>query len=145
MAKPVAVCIIDEIGKMETLFSKKFNAMVQKILDNPNVVVVGTVAMQGGGFIGEVRHRKGSFSRSRLSFTRPSPSPFPFVLYSPCFLSLRRLTEPNLFFFLSFLSSFLLYFFLFSDVEIIEVTHATRNELPEKLIHEIQSCFTATQ
>ena len=67
LSKPVAVCIIDEIGKMETLFSKKFNAMVQKILDNPNVVVVGTVAMQGGGFIGEVRHRKGSLSSILLA------------------------------------------------------------------------------
>lgn len=59
LSKLASVYIIDEIGKMETLFSKRFNATVRKILDNPNVVVVGTVAMQGGGFIGEVRHSKG--------------------------------------------------------------------------------------
>lgn len=54
-SRPVALWMIDEIGKMEC-FSRKFTQAVRKLLDSP-VPVVATVALRGGGFIAEVKQR----------------------------------------------------------------------------------------
>ncbi len=48
--------VIDEIGKMEC-HSKRFCEAVRELLSR-NIPVIGTIASQGGGFIGEVRNRK---------------------------------------------------------------------------------------
>ncbi|XP_069811176.1 cancer-related nucleoside-triphosphatase isoform X2 [Dendropsophus ebraccatus] len=55
-----SVCVIDEIGKME-LFSKPFISAVDKILDNPSIVVFGTLPVSRGRplpFVEEVRCRQ---------------------------------------------------------------------------------------
>ena len=49
------VFLLDEIGKME-VFSKKFVATVEKLLDG-NVPVVATVSLHGGGEIQRIRNR----------------------------------------------------------------------------------------
>ncbi|KAG9472233.1 hypothetical protein GDO78_020665 [Eleutherodactylus coqui] len=54
------VCVIDEIGKME-LFSQPFTSAVGKVLDNPSVVVLGTLPVSKGRllpFVEEIRHRQ---------------------------------------------------------------------------------------
>lgn len=49
------VVIIDEIGKMECL-SPKFKAVVRGVLDSQRPVIA-SIALRGGGFIAEVKHR----------------------------------------------------------------------------------------
>ena len=49
------VVIIDEIGKMECL-SRKFRAVVRGVLDS-ETPVIATVALNGAGFIAEVKNR----------------------------------------------------------------------------------------
>ncbi|KAM3931225.1 cancer-related nucleoside-triphosphatase [Leptodactylus fuscus] len=54
------ICAIDEIGKME-LFSQPFISAVKKILDNPSVVVFGTLPISRGRglpIVEEIRHRQ---------------------------------------------------------------------------------------
>ena len=51
----IQVVIIDEIGKMECL-SPKFKAIVRDILDSERPVIA-SVALQGVGFIAEVKNR----------------------------------------------------------------------------------------
>ncbi|XP_071997227.1 cancer-related nucleoside-triphosphatase isoform X2 [Engystomops pustulosus] len=54
------VCVIDEIGKME-LLSQPFVLAVNKILDNPSVVVFGTLPVSRGKFlpiVEEIKHRQ---------------------------------------------------------------------------------------
>ncbi len=48
--------VIDEVGRMECL-SKAFCRQVETLLSS-SAVVLGSVALKGGGFIGEVRARK---------------------------------------------------------------------------------------
>jgi len=50
------VAVIDEIGKMEC-FSEKFKRLVRDILDSDKYVIA-TIALKGGGFIGEIKARK---------------------------------------------------------------------------------------
>lgn len=55
-----AVCVVDEIGKME-LFSQPFVSAVEKILDNPSVVVFGTLPVSRGrslSFVEKIRNRQ---------------------------------------------------------------------------------------
>jgi nucleoside-triphosphatase len=49
------IVIIDEIGKMEC-FSKKFKQIVNNLLDSEKAFV-STIALRGGGFVGEVKKR----------------------------------------------------------------------------------------
>jgi nucleoside-triphosphatase len=49
--------LVDEIGKMECL-SERFIAAMRGLLDSGRVVVA-TVALRGGGFIAEVKRRRG--------------------------------------------------------------------------------------
>jgi nucleoside-triphosphatase THEP1 len=49
------LCVIDEIGRMEC-FSRAFCDKVRALLDS-GAQVLGTVALQGGGFIAEVKAR----------------------------------------------------------------------------------------
>jgi nucleoside-triphosphatase len=49
--------VVDEIGKMECL-SERFIAAMRGLLDSGRVVVA-TVALRGGGFIAEVKRRRG--------------------------------------------------------------------------------------
>lgn len=49
------IVIIDEIGKMEC-FSKKFEQLVEKLLDSEKVFI-STIALKGSGFIAEVKKR----------------------------------------------------------------------------------------
>ena len=49
------LCVVDEIGKMEC-FSRAFCDKVRALLDS-EVPVLGTVALNGGGFIAEVKAR----------------------------------------------------------------------------------------
>lgn len=49
------IAIIDEIGKMEC-FSKKFERIVEKLLDSEKVFI-STIALKGSGFIAEVKER----------------------------------------------------------------------------------------
>ncbi|XP_075720410.1 cancer-related nucleoside-triphosphatase isoform X2 [Rhinoderma darwinii] len=54
------VCVIDEIGKME-LLSQSFISAVDKILDNPSTVVLGTLPVSRGRiipFVEEIRRRQ---------------------------------------------------------------------------------------
>lgn len=55
LARPCAVLIVDEIGKMEC-FSSRFVSTVRALLDG-EVPVVATVAVKGSGFIAEVKAR----------------------------------------------------------------------------------------
>jgi len=50
------IYVIDEIGKMEC-FSEKFCLKMAELLDSDSPVF-GSIALKGGGFIGEVRLRK---------------------------------------------------------------------------------------
>ena len=47
--------LIDEIGKMEC-HCPQFVSLMRKLLDEP-ITVVATIALRGGGFIAEVKHR----------------------------------------------------------------------------------------
>lgn len=51
----VKIVVMDEIGKME-LFSNKFEAVVEKLL-NSSKPFIATIALKGGGFIAEVKNR----------------------------------------------------------------------------------------
>jgi nucleoside-triphosphatase len=51
----VAVYLVDEIGKMECL-SPRFVDAMRRLLDT-RAIVIATVAIKGGGFIAEVKHR----------------------------------------------------------------------------------------
>ena len=53
--RPADLLLIDEIGKMEC-FSSAFVSRVRELLDG-STPVAATVAMAGGGFIGEVKSR----------------------------------------------------------------------------------------
>jgi nucleoside-triphosphatase len=55
LAKPAELILVDEIGKMEC-FSSPFVETVGTLLDS-RTAVVATVALKGGGFIGEVKAR----------------------------------------------------------------------------------------
>ncbi len=68
LSKPAKICIIDEIGKMETLFSKKFNDIVWDLLDKKDIFVLGTIALKAGGFIKQVKDRKGIASFRLIPF-----------------------------------------------------------------------------
>lgn len=48
--------IIDEIGKMECL-SEKFRNLLKKVLDSGKLVIA-TIALKGGGLIGEIKERE---------------------------------------------------------------------------------------
>jgi nucleoside-triphosphatase len=52
----VELYLVDEIGKMECL-SADFVAAMRTLLDTGRIVIA-TVALKGGGFIDEVRHRR---------------------------------------------------------------------------------------
>ena len=49
------ILVIDEIGKMEC-FSNKFKNLVRNVLDSDKIVIA-TIALKGGGFIGEIKKR----------------------------------------------------------------------------------------
>lgn len=51
----VDLYVVDEIGKMEC-FSDLFMETIRQILDG-DVPLLGTIALKGGGFIGEVKQR----------------------------------------------------------------------------------------
>ena len=51
----VRLAMVDEIGKMEC-YSEVFRVVMKKLLDSPTIVV-GTIALWGGGFIAEVKRR----------------------------------------------------------------------------------------
>lgn len=51
-----AISILDEIGKMES-YSKKFRSLIPEILASDKVVIA-TIALHGGGIIGEIKNRK---------------------------------------------------------------------------------------
>lgn len=55
-AEETQIYVIDEIGKMEC-FSEKFCLKMAELLDSDSPVF-GSIALKGGGFIGEVRLRK---------------------------------------------------------------------------------------
>jgi nucleoside-triphosphatase len=55
VAKQAPLYVIDEIGKMEC-FSRVFRDKVRALLDS-GAPVFGTVALNGGGFIAEVKAR----------------------------------------------------------------------------------------
>ena len=52
----IGLIIIDEIGKMECL-SRKFKEIIKSILDSEKIVVA-TIALKAGGFIGDLRNRE---------------------------------------------------------------------------------------
>jgi nucleoside-triphosphatase len=52
----IGVIVIDEIGKMECL-SNKFRQIMETILDSEKIVVA-TIALKAGGFIGDLRKRE---------------------------------------------------------------------------------------
>lgn len=52
----VGLIIIDEIGKMECL-SNKFKEIIKRILDSEKIVVA-TIALKAGGFIGDLKKRE---------------------------------------------------------------------------------------
>lgn len=54
----VDVYLVDEIGKMECL-SPRFVTAMRALLDSPKTVVAA-IAQRGGGFIAEVKQRKGA-------------------------------------------------------------------------------------
>ena len=51
----VELVVIDEIGKME-LFSRRFRSLVRAVLDSEKQLLA-TIALKGGGFIGEMKQR----------------------------------------------------------------------------------------
>jgi nucleoside-triphosphatase len=51
----VELIVIDEIGKME-LFSNRFRALVRDVL-NSDKQMLATIAIEGGGFIREIKQR----------------------------------------------------------------------------------------
>ncbi len=55
LSPDASLIMIDEIGKMECL-SDRFISLVRELLDSPSVVVA-TIALKGGGFIDQVKHR----------------------------------------------------------------------------------------
>ncbi len=55
LSSDTALVIIDEIGKMECL-SEKFTRLVVRVLNAP-VMVVATIALQGGGIISYIKNR----------------------------------------------------------------------------------------
>ncbi|KAH3765852.1 AAA family ATPase [Pelomyxa schiedti] len=57
LQRPCSFCVIDEIGKMECL-SPRFCECVVKLLDNPTLPVLGTIAQVGPQFIEAVKARK---------------------------------------------------------------------------------------
>jgi nucleoside-triphosphatase len=50
------IIILDEIGKME-ICSQKFKSLLPELLDSGKVLIA-TIALHGGGFIGEIKKRK---------------------------------------------------------------------------------------
>lgn len=52
-SEPTSLVVVDEVGKMEC-FSRQFCQAVRHLLDH-GPRVLGTVALRGGGFMGEVR------------------------------------------------------------------------------------------
>lgn len=87
---PLRVVVIDEVGKME-LFSARFKARVSALLDDPRVLVLGSVPMPRYGreieFVGGIKYVRTYMVWlvvHSFPLCRPAPAPAPYPSLHVC-------------------------------------------------------------